>query len=162
MSTTFIESTEPVGTKTHAQVRRIYGLARDVRFDDDDLHQLVEEVAGVASIRALSRADADRVIARLGGEPLYTPSGSPRRQTPQPATPRRTVQYRRQRTAARALPTAAHLDLMRSLAARRNMSEEGLTQLCRSVIKRDRPVSTHQTNKIVEALKAMNRREGLL
>jgi hypothetical protein len=140
-----------VGNKTHAQVKRIFGLARERGVDDDELHALVLNVTQrTSSIRALMRDDADRVIERLGGEALCTrPS-------------RRTIQRRRQKAGSKQLSTAApaHLELMRSLARTRNMSDEGLEQLSLRIIKHYPPRTTAETNKVVEALKAMNRRNS--
>lgn len=133
------------GNKTHAQVKAIFGLAHRVQFDDDDIHQLVEEVTGKRSIRALNRDEADKVIAKLGGDPIVS---------------RRTVQHRRKQAGVAQIAQPAHLQLMRDLARRRQMTDEGLAQLTRSIIKKNTPTTTAETNKVIEALKAMNRRDA--
>ncbi len=132
------------GAKSLAQTRCIFGLAKRRSLSDDELRSVVEEVTGQRHISALSRHDADTVIIRLGGQPL---------------TPRRTTQHHRKLAGVPAIASHAHLDLMHSLARRRNMSEEGLAELSQRVIKHCPPRTTAETNKVIEALKAMNRRE---
>lgn len=140
-------ATLPRGAKTLAQTRAIFGLAKRRGLNDDELRGVVEEVTGQRSISALSRQHADDCIARLGGQPL---------------TPRRTVQHHRRKAGVKQLSTASpsHLDLMRSLAARRGMSEEGLSALATRIVKHFPPRTTAETNKVVEALKAMNARDA--
>jgi hypothetical protein len=49
---------------------------------------------------------------------------------------------------------------MKDLAAKRGISAEGLERLCRRMLKGNpRPRTTAETNKIIEALKAMNERD---
>lgn len=134
------------GAKALAQTRAIFGLAKGRGLSDDELRSVVEEVTGQRHISALSRHDADSVIIRLGGQPL---------------TPRRTIQHHRKLAGVPALATPAHLDLMHSLARRRNISEEGLAELSQRVIKHFPPRTTSETNKVIEALKAMNNREAV-
>src|SRR5205085_11173377 len=96
------------------QVRCILGLAKHKGLDDDELHSLVEDVTKQPSIRALSFAQADLVIERLGGEPFAS---------------RRTVQHRRQQAGVVQISQSRHLNKMYAEARRRNMSDEGLAQL---------------------------------
>jgi hypothetical protein len=129
--------------KSLQQVKCIFGLAKQRGLDDADLHALVEDATGQPSIRALSYVQADRVIERLGGEPFAA---------------RRTVQHRRQKAGVPQIAQPSHLQLMYDLASRRNMSDEGLAQLAGRMRVPFPPRTTGGTNKIVEALKAMNRR----
>ena len=133
--------------KSTGQVRHIFGLAREVGLDDDLLHDTVESVTQrTRSITALSSKEADLVISHLKSKA-------------EKQTPRRTVQYRRKRAGVNQVAQPAHLELMRSLARTRNMSDEGLEQLSNRIIKHYPPRTTSETNKVVEALKSMNRRE---
>lgn len=143
------------GQKSSGQVRAIFGAAKSLDLNDDELRAVVEEVTGTRSISQLTRNDAARVIDRLSARLSSRPSGS------RHCTPRRTVQYRRKRAGVVQLATPSHLELMRSLARHRNMSDEGLEQLSRRMVGHFPPRTTVDTSKVVEALKAMNRREAL-
>ncbi len=137
------------GSKSLGQLRAIFGLAKQRGLSDDELRSLVEETtrkadeAGKRSISALSRHEAALVIDRLNG---------------QSSTPRRTTQHRRKVSGVVQIASSSHLELMRSLAARRGLPETGLENLSARIIGHYPPRTTAETNKVVEALKAMNRR----
>lgn len=137
--------------KTPAQVKRIWGLARERGLDSDELHAVVEDATregalpGKTSIRLLTAAEADRVIERLGGQALQS---------------RRTVQHRRKRAGILAVATQAQLDLMRDLARQRNWSEEALADFSRRQCGHYPPRTTAQANKVIEPLKAMIARDA--
>jgi len=139
----------PRGTKTQAQVKAIWSLARGRKMTDDQLHDLVEGETGQRSIRALSRAQADKVIVALGGKALFN------------RVARRTRQNYHQQDGIKQVASKEQLSLLRDLAKRRQWSDESLTKFCRRMIRRDRPATTIQANKIIEALKSMNRRDNL-
>ena len=134
------------GDKTPAQLRTIFALSKNRGLNDDELRSIVEEQTGSRSISGLSRNDAEKVIGRLGGRSV---------------TPRRTVQHRRRKAGVPQIASPAHLDLMRSLARQRDMSDAGLEQLSRRQCGHYPPRTTSETNSVVEALKAMNKREGV-
>ena len=123
----------------------MFGLARRAGLDSDLLHEVVESVTQKKSIAALTSDEANRVIAHLQSKA-------------EKETPRRTVQYRRKRSGVSQVAQPAHLELMRSLARTRKMSDEGLEQLATRICKHYPPRTTSETNKVIEALKAMNRR----
>ncbi|MET0646409.1 MAG: phage protein GemA/Gp16 family protein [Pyrinomonadaceae bacterium] len=135
------------GDKTALQVRTIFALAKSRDLNDDELRSIVEEETGSRSISGLSRSDALKVINRLNG------TSAP------PA--RRTVQHRRRQAGVPQIASPAHLDLMRSLARRRGMGDEGLEQLSIRQCGHYPPRTTSETNSVVEALKAMNKREAV-
>ena len=135
--------------KSYSQVRHIFGLAKQIGLNEDLLHDTVESVTQrTRSIAALSSQEADLIISHLRSKAAKQ-------------TPLRTVQHRRQRAGAKQIATAApsHLQLMHGLARNRGMSEEGLAQLAERIIKHYPPRTTSETNKVIEALKSMNRRE---
>lgn len=140
--------------KSVFQLRAVFGLARAAGLEKPDLNPLVAEVTGERTehLSELSFAEANALIVRLGGRPL--PVSGP--------LPRRTVNYRKQRAGVKTIETARHLDLIERLAQLRNLSTEGLEKLCLRTIKRPAPITTAEGNKIVEALKSMCRRDGLL
>lgn len=139
--------------KTTDQLRAIFGLGKKLHCTKEDLEDLASDVTSgrVGRLSTLSFDDANAMIHRLGGEP-FDPVGP---------TPRRTVNHRRQKAGIRQIETVKHLNLIDELARLRNMSPAGLEKLCRRMIKKSRPTTTEDGNKIVEALKAMNRRDGL-
>ncbi|MGE0133290.1 MAG: phage protein GemA/Gp16 family protein [Blastocatellales bacterium] len=137
----------PAGTKTKEQVRSIWSRARERKMSDEQLHDLVEAETGQRSIRALSREQADKVIVALGGVPLTK------------KVAKRTRQHHHQQRGVKQIVTEEQLKLMDDLARGRNWSDETLTKFCRRMIKRERPATTVQANKIIEALKAMNARD---
>lgn len=150
-STTTRATGKPNGTKSKKQVQAIWVLARGRGMTDEELHSLVAAETGNESIRALSRANADKVIIALGGTAFNT-----KRKT------RRTRQDHHQQTNTKQIAAGSQLDLMRSLANRRDWTEDSLKKFCQRMIKRDHPATTTQANTIIEALKSMNRRDGLV
>lgn len=138
-------------TKTHAQVKAIYGLARAQRMDDDLLHETVASVTGGnPSIRELSFTNANKVILRLDGQPFA-------------ATPaaRRTVQHHRQKAGVLSVVQPAQLHRIAELASQRSWTGETLRKFCVRQCGNDTPRTTKDASKVIEGLKAMNKREGL-
>lgn len=137
--------------KTTDQLRAIFGLGRKVHMAKEDLEELACDVTNgrVERLSLLSFDEANAIISRLGGDP-FPLTGS---------TPTRTANYRKQKAGVETIETQKQIKLIRDLAAKRNMSDEGLDRLCMRVIKETMPPSTTKKgNKIVEALKAMNKR----
>jgi hypothetical protein len=136
--------------KTNKQLRAIFGLAKNVNCGKEDLEELASDVSNgrVDRLSMLSFGEANAMIHRLGGNAF---AGS---------TPRRTVNYHRQQAGVQQIAQASHLQLMRDLAAKRGISDEGLERLCRRMLKHPAPRTTDETNKIVEALKAMIARDA--
>ncbi|WP_018750687.1 phage protein GemA/Gp16 family protein [Paenibacillus sanguinis] len=50
---------------TYPQIKKIYGLAKQAKLNDDELHDLVQVVTRSTSIKALSKNQAIKVIDRL-------------------------------------------------------------------------------------------------
>ncbi len=144
MSTNFCRT--PATPKTLAQVQRIFGLARGRDLDEAALHDLVEEATGKTSIRLLNLTEADAVIVRLGGEPLAA---------------RRTVQHRRAKAGVNQIVSQAQLQLIADLASQRRWTADTLREFCLKLCKHFPLRTTADANKVIEALKSMNKREGL-
>ena len=137
--------------KTNAQLRRIFGLAKPLNCDADDLRDLAEDVSQgrVCRLSLLSWEEANAMIARLGGGPPF-----------QSRTPRPAGNYHRQQAGVQQIAQAGHIKLMRDLAATRGIGDEGLQRMCRRMLKGNSgPRTTAETNKIIEALKAMIARD---
>lgn len=136
--------------KTYKQIKAIHGLAAKLGCSEDDLRDLAADVSAgrVERLSMVSFDEANVMIGRLGGEPFHS-SG----------TPRRTVNYHRQQAGVKQIAQRAHLDLMYTLAANRGMTIGGLTSLAERMIKHFPPHTTSETNKVIEALKAMDARD---
>ena len=143
----------PSQPKTTDQLRAIFGLGKKLGMEKEDLEQLAHDQTGgqVERLSALSFDQANAMIRHLGGDPFPAPG----------VTPIRTANHRRQKAGVKQIETRKHLDMIDELAKLRNMTPEGLEKLCRRMIKKPRPATTQEGNKIVEALKAMNKRDGI-
>jgi hypothetical protein len=138
-----------VQPKSTEQVRAIFGLARQNGLDEELLRDAVESVTKrTRSIAALSHSEAERVIAHLKGE-SFTP------------TPRRTVQHRRKKSGVNQVVQPGQLELIASLASQRHWKAETLENFCRRQCGHFPLRTTSDANKVIEALKSMNKREGL-
>lgn len=137
--------------KTTEQLRAIFGLGKGLGFAKEDLEQMAAELTDgrVERLSLLSFEQANAMISHLGGDPF--PVSGP--------VPVRTANYRRQKAGVKQIETAKQLNLIDELARLRNMTPEGLERLCLRMIRKPRPATTAEGNKIVEALKAMNRRD---
>ena len=140
------------------QRKRLFGLAKfKAEHNWQTTHEYLGDLAFVvtrertSSLKELTFAEANDMISSLGGVPfsLFTRS-------------RRTENYRKQVAGVKTIETDAHLKLIDELAAIRGWTQDSLIKFCQRVIKKDSPVTTDEGNKIVEGLKAMNRRDGLL
>lgn len=133
--------------RTFGQVQAIHAEARRRGLDREALRDTVESVTNrTRSIAELSHAEAQKVIQRLKGNSFV---------------PLRTLQYRRQRAGIPQLVTPAQLKLIAELASQRDWSVETLAQFCKRQCKREVPRTTQDANKVIEALKAMNRKDRL-
>jgi hypothetical protein len=119
----------------------------------NSLSQEGEGERKAASIARLTYAEAERVIARLRGQ---------RSQVGQDAyVPLRTLQYRRQKAGIQQMVQTAQLEKVAALATQRNWSPETLVNFCKRQCGHHPLRTTEDANKVIEALKAMNKREGL-
>lgn len=137
-------------TKTLAQNKAIFGLASKMHCGREDLAELVFDVTGgrTEHISKLTFDEANGVIVRLGGR-AFTPQFNSKR----------TEQYHRQKAGVEQIVSQAHLAKLNQIwSAKPDRTNEGLTQLCQRVIKSDRPRTTKDCNKIIEAIKSMNQR----
>lgn len=138
--------------KTTDQLRAIFGLGKKLNCEKADLEEMAADITSgrVERLSLLSFDEANAMIIRLGGEAFPVSAN----------VPVRTANYRKQKAGIKTIETPRHLNLIDELARLRNMSPEGLERLCLRMIKKPRPVTTSEGNKIVEALKAMNRRDA--
>jgi hypothetical protein len=133
--------------KNYGQVQAIHAEAKRRGLDEDALRDLVESATRrTRSIAALTHAEANKVIQHLKGNSFV---------------PLRTLQYRRKKAGIQQIVTDEQQTLIAELASQREWSPETLQKFCKRQCKRERPLTTADANKVIEALKAMNRRDGL-
>lgn len=133
--------------RSNNQVRAIFGQARKCQLDEEGVRDVVESVTGrTRSIRELTHAEAEAVLKQLKGKDFV---------------PLRTMQYRRQKQGVKQVVQQSQLNLIADLASQRHWSPETLAKFCLRQCGHRRPRTTEDANKVVEGLKAMNRRENL-
>ncbi len=140
------------------QIQRMFGLARKpADAAGIPVKEFLEDLAGnitrgrVDRLSLLTFEDANNIIARLGGTPFANYGHS-----------KRTENYRKQAAGIKTIETGAHVEFIRKQAERRNMTEEGIAKLAARMNLPWPTQTTEQGNKLAEALKAMNRRDGLV
>lgn len=143
--------------KSNSQIRRLFGLAKPNAHTacmevHDYLADLANHVTGerTASLADLTFDEANAMIKALNGDPF-----------PKYGQSRRTENYRKQKAGIKSVETENHLNFILELAQLRGMSLDGVTKLAGRMNLPWPPRTTEQGNKIVEALKAMNKRDGL-
>ena len=133
--------------KSTSQVRAIFGEAKRCGLDDETLREIVADIThGSTSISTLTFAQAEAVIQRLKGKSFV---------------PLRTLQYRRAKAGIKQVVQEAQLTLIAQLASQRNWSDETLVNFCKRQCGHHPLLTTEDANKVIEALKSMNKREGL-
>lgn len=133
--------------KSTGQLKAIFGEGRKCGLDDDGIRDVVEDVTKrTRHVSELSYTEAERVIERLKGKSFV---------------PRRTLQYRRAKQGIKQVVQEGQLKLIADLATQRNWSAEGLVKFCRHQCGHHPLRTTEDANKVIEALKSMNRRDGL-
>lgn len=139
--------------KSNRQIKRIFGLGHKWGFGKEELEACAEDVTNGRTYRLsqLTFDEANAMIVRLGGIPLSSTG-----------TSKRNENYRKQSAGIKTIETEAHLHKIYELGGLRQMNEDGLRSLATRMKLPWPPSTTEQGNKIVEALKAMNRRDGLL
>lgn len=121
---------------TDEQRRKIFGLAKGLGLDMEDLHALVYDATGKESIRQLTTTEANKVIRRL-------------------ASLLSLKEHRPGRASAR------ELWKQRQLARELGWSEEQLAAFIKRMAKVDRPEwqTSQDASNIIEGLKAMLKRK---
>jgi galactokinase len=139
--------------KTKAQNSAIFGLGARLKCSHEDLRELAFDVTNgrTDQISELTFDEANGMISRLGGRPFV--------KNPQ-FDSKRAEQHRKQEAGVETIATGTHKDFMRSLARKRGMDAAGLGDLSAKVNKGLRePRTSKEVNRVVEAIKAMNRRD---
>lgn len=141
-------------TKTTDQLRAIFGLGKNLGMAKEDLEEMAYDLTGgsVERLSQLTFAQANAMIERLGGEAFEAAAG----------VPKRTENYRKQVAGIKIVETQKHLDMIAELARLRGIGSEGVAKLAARMKVAYPPRTTEEGNKLVEALKAMNVRDGLM
>lgn len=131
-----------------SQIRAIFAQGHKCGLDDEGIRDVVESVTRrTRSIRELTHAEAEAVIKQIKGNEFI---------------PLRTLQYHRQKQGVKQLATRAQLDLIAQLASQRaGWTAQTLVDFCKRQCGHHLPRTTDEANKVIEGLKAMNRRDGL-
>jgi hypothetical protein len=147
--------------KTAGQIRAMFGLAKEPAAKCGQTpKEFLEDLASSlsdgknAQLSKLTFKAANAIIAKLGGRAFGIGKMS-----------KRTEQFHHQQAGVKRIETSQHLALIERLARGRGMTSEGLENLCRRILGRRldedaAPRTTDEGNKIVQALKAMNKRDG--
>lgn len=143
--------------KKNFQIRRMFGLAKQNAKDacmevkdylSDCAHHATE--GKTASLAELTFDEANKVIVMLGGEPFRAYGNSKRNEN-----------YKKQQAGVKSIETDNHLNFIDELARLRGMTPEGVEKLATRMRLPWPPRTTAEGNKIIEALKAMNKRDGI-
>lgn len=144
------------GTKQHWQLRAIFDLAKRQGVEKDQLEAIAGDLSGGRTFRLseMSYLEANWLVVRLGGDPQQRHPVSGRKQ------PGRTVRHHRQKAGVKQIAQHRHIELLHALAKNRwgSAFEPPLRSLAGRMRVPYPPHTTEQTNKLVEAVKAMNAR----
>lgn len=143
----------------HRWYRAIYGVCRQEGIDNDLLHLIVEQRFGKTSLKLLTEHECrellDGLRQRWGGRGVSGLKGTARGR----AT---AMEGRRdERGQVEHLVNARELALLREAAALRGWSQETLDAFCRRQNGGRALRTIGDLNRVLWALKAMNRRDGL-
>jgi len=141
--------------RTKAQNSLMFGLAGKAGVSHDDLRDWTAEITNgrTEHTSELYYSEAVEIIDRL--QNYLNP------QQTQPSL--RTVQYRRQQAGVEQIVTQEHLQKLNDLwFAKKDRTPSGLESLCFRMLKLNKPRTTKDCNKVIEAVKAMNKREATL
>lgn len=133
----------------------MHALASECGLSHEDLRDYAAQVTNgrCDSTSDLSEVEAQEIISHLQ-------KVAPGRGKAVKEVARRTIQYHRQKTGVESLPTSTHTSFMWRLARERGISQDGLAAMCKRMLGHEKPLSTKETSKIIEALKAMNKRDA--
>lgn len=136
--------------KDYRQIKAIFALGIKKGLDKEQLEEIAFSATNgrTSSLKSLTFNEANSIIVILGGKPFEK----------QPI-PRRTLNYRMQKTGVVALASERALQYIDILAKQKGISHEGLTRLCRRMLQSDRPKTAKGASAVIEALKSMIARE---
>lgn len=136
--------------RTKAQNSMIFAIAAKIGVTHDDLREWTFEITKERTDHTseLYFNEAVRIIDRLQG---YANADN---------TPRRTVNYRRAKAGVVSIDTAKQAKLLNELWFKYpHRTQCDLDSICVRVTKLEKPRTTKDFNKVIEAVKAMNKRE---
>lgn len=144
--------------RTNAQNKALHSLLSKHGFDADSKAEMVYFYTDGRTERSseMSFDEANRMIHKLGGQPFTaTPSIS--------GKSRRAVNLKNQKAGIKSIVSPTHIDLMNRLwRLRDGRTPEGLKALSQRIIRKDKPATSTECNKVIEAIKSMNSRDNAL
>lgn len=144
--------------RTKAQNSALHSLLSKHGFDADSKAEMVYFYTDRRTEHSseMSFDEANRMIHKLGGQPF---TAAPEHN----GKSRRAVNYQNQKAGVKTIVSPTHIDLMNRLwRLREGRTPEGLIALSQKIIKKDRPATSTECNKVIEAIKSMNRRDNAL
>ena len=135
--------------RTLAQNKIIHSLLNTWGFDSESKSELVLDITKgrTESTKELTFAEANFMIEKLKGS------------KPEPGQSIRNIQHRRASAGVPTIVTPTHLDEMRRLwRSVETRTDAGLEALTQRIIKKPRPLTAQECNKVIEAIKSMNKR----
>lgn len=139
--------------RTKAQNSRMHGLGGKLGLSHEDLRDFAFEYSGGRTDHTseLYIKEADNLINYL--DSLANPKDANQ-------LSQRTINYHKQKAGIGTIETQAQLKLINDLWFKySHRTASGLESICLRTIKIEKPRTTKEGNKIVEAIKAMNARE---
>ena len=136
--------------KTLQQNRAIFGLGVKRGCAHEDLRELAFDVTKgrTDQISKLSFSEANGMIERLGGRAFTPQFGS-----------KRTQQHHHQKAVVITIVSTDQKGKIEKLLRGRNIGADGYKSLCLRMLNHTEPHTTMEASKIIEALKAMNKRD---
>lgn len=137
--------------RTLQQNKIIHSLLNTWGFDSESKREMVLDITKgrTESTKELTFAEANFLIEKLQGT---APSNAPGKST-------RNIQHKRATAGVPTIVTPTHLDEMRRLwRSIEGRTDAGLQSLTERIIKKPRPRTAQECNKVIEAIKSMNKR----
>jgi Protein of unknown function (DUF1018) len=133
--------------KSPTQLRAIFAEGRKQGLGHEELREVAESVTNrTRSLSELTHAEAESMLRRLKGSGFV---------------PLRTLQHRRKQQGVEQIVRPGQIKLIAKLASQRAWSKDALVHFCDRQCGFPRPRTTTHANKVIEALKSMNRRDEL-
>lgn len=137
--------------RTPVQNRKMFGLKSKIGLEHEDLREMAYDITNgeTEHTSELTIEECDKLIARLE-------SFLPKEEKRSP----RTIRYHRQKAGVVNINVAKQWKTIQDLWLKfphRRLS--GLEKICLRTIKKPKPLTTKEANKIFEAVKSMNQRE---
>jgi hypothetical protein len=140
-------------------LRRIFGVARERGITNEEIHEAIWMGFSKKSLKELTPKEIETLVAGMKKGRAVDPMGGAARRSAMASHGRRQPQAGAPN--AEYLVRPAELRMLHQVAAARGWSAETLAAFCQRQIQVDTPRTMRELNKVLWAIKAMNRREGI-